>query len=400
MRFRVFVLFFSTVLIFTTAISLFSQEDQWDEYWYYGKPIRDIVFSGLRNVSQSELDAIMYTYRGRLFDDFTFMEIFGKLYALDYFTYVEPSTHRANASGSEVILRFNVIELPVVSRIVFSGNQGINRRELNDVIISRVNDIFNQTKVRLDIEAITNLYLEKGYPNVTVTAEETQSGDSSISLVFNIVEQERITISRIEFQGNSRFTNNALRSQLSLRQRSLLNDGAFNEAKLLADIQSITRYYRDRGYIDAQVRDVTRNTEVDSGGTSMVLIFDINEGSEFRFGGVTFEGNEIFSTSQLNSLIASRVGDPVNMSRLEMDMQRVADLYYENGYIYNSIIRTPNKNNQTNVISYTITIVERDRAYIENIIIIGNVKTRDNVILREIPLEPGDVFSRTKFWML
>ena len=128
----------------------------------------------------------------------------------------------------------------------------------------------------------------------------------------------------------------------------------------------------------------------------MILTFFIEEGAEYSFGGITFEGNVIFTTDQLNRLISSRAGDTVNMTRLETDLQRVADLYFQNGYIYNSIMRNPELNNQTNTLSYVISIVERGRAYIENIIINGNIKTRENVILREIPLEPGDVFSNAK----
>jgi outer membrane protein insertion porin family len=122
----------------------------------------------------------------------------------------------------------------------------------------------------------------------------------------------------------------------------------------------------------------------------------IEEGIEFKFGGVTFEGNKIFSSEQLSKLVTSKINDIVNSSKLEMDLQNVSDLYYENGYIFNSIIRTPDKNYQTNVLSISITIIERNRAYIENIIILGNEKTKTDVILREIPLEPGDVFSKTK----
>jgi len=72
------------------------------------------------------------------------------------------------------------------------------------------------------------------------------------------------------------------------------------------------------------------------------------------------------------------------------------DLYYENGYIFNTINRDERKNPVEGVVSYHITIVERGRAHIENIIIRGNDKTKTEVILREIPLEPGDVFSKAK----
>jgi len=391
MKFRVFAF-----LLFIQAVLCFSQQNsQIEGDWYQGKPIRDIVFSGLRNISQSELEALMNPYKGRLFDDNIFWEIQGKLYALEYFERIDPSTLPA-AGANEVIIRFNVVERPVVGRIVFSGNSGLRRTELMEVINTKVSDIYNQAKIRVDIDAIINKYIEKGYPDVTVTVTETQTGESTVTVVFNITEHDKISISRIEFQGNTRFSTNTLRSRLSLKAKSLINDGAFQEAKLLADRETITRYYNDRGYIDAFVRDVTRTFETNEKGTSLVLTFMIEEGSEFRFGGITFEGNRIFSTEQLERLVTSKVGEIVNYTKLEMDLQRVADLYFENGYIFNSIMRTPDKNYQTHELSYKITIVEQGRAYIENIIIIGNEKTRTEVILREIPLEPGDVFSKTK----
>jgi len=388
MRFRVFVF-----LLITVTALCFSQEA--DE-WYQGKPIRDIVFTGLKSISPNELEALMNPYKGRSFNDDIFWEMLGKLYALEYFDNIEPSTERANAAGSEVIIRFSIKERPVIGRISFAGNSGLRPRELQEVVTSKVNDIFNQAKVRVDIEAIKNKYIEKGYPNIEVTATDTQSGDSTITLVFHIVENNKLSISRINFQGNTRFSSSTLRGQLSLKAKSLLNDGAFQEAKLLIDRESVARYYHDRGFIDAAVRDVTRTLTTTSKGTTMVLTFLIDEGTEYRFGGVSFEGNIIFETAQLSKLVTSKVGDIVNMTRLEMDLQRVADLYYENGYIFNMITRIPDKNTQTNVLSYMISIVERSRAYIENIIIIGNDKTKTNVILREIPLEPGDVFSKTK----
>ena len=393
MRFRVFV------LLFITAVSVFSQQPpqaaQGDD-WYHGKPIRDIVFVGLKNIPQSELEAIINPYKGRIYDDTIFWEIQGKLYALEYFDKIDPSI-RPDASGDEVIIRFTVTERPVIGRIVFSGNSGLKRSELIELISSKTDKVFNQAKIRSDIEAIKNKYIEKGYPDVVVTTSETRSGDSSITLTFHITEGDKISIKAIEFQGNTKFSKSTLRGQLSLKAKALLNDGSFQEAKLLADIQAIKKYYHDRGYIDAQVRDVTRTYEKsEKGGANLVITFMIEEGVVFTFGGVTFEGNRIFSSEQLEKLVISKVGDTVNETRLEADLQRVADLYYENGYIFNSITRIPDKNYQTNVLSYKISIVERTRAYIEKIIIRGNEKTKTEVILREIPLEPGDVFSKTK----
>jgi outer membrane protein insertion porin family len=385
---------FVVCLIIVVAFSGFSQQQ---EGWYQGKPIRDIVFTGLKHIKLSELEGLMEPFKGRLFDDDIFWEIQGQLYALEYFEMISPSAVPSDERGSEVIIRFAVTERPIVSRINFVGNSHIRRNELLDTVSIKANDVVNQMKIRVDEQAIINKYLEKGYPAVTVRYETQTSADSSLVLTFYITEGEKITIQEFRFEGNSVFSIRTLRGLLSLKIKGLLNDGAFQEAKLQADRNTLTQYYRDRGYIDAEITDVIQNTQQDEkGNNNMIITFRIFEGNIYTFGGASFDGNRIFSTEQLSGLITSKVGETVNARRVEADLQRVAELYYENGYIFNTIGREENRDTVNGVISYRIPIVERGRAHIENIIVRGNEKTRTDVILREIPLEPGDVFSRTK----
>jgi len=383
------------LLFFTATVICFAQRG--GEEWYQGKIIKNITFSGLRHVKESELEGLMEPYKGRRFDDSLFWEIQGRLYALEYFDVISPSVERADIAGNEVNIRFAVTERPIVSRINFIGNSGIRRTELLETITIKNNDVINRAKISVDELAIVNKYLEKGYPDVKVKAETQNASDSSIILNFNITEGEKVSISAFRFEGNTVFSARTLRSQLSLKTRSLVNDGAFQEAKLVADIAAITQYYHDRGYIDAEVVDVTREIERDArGNNNLILTFRISEGRIYTFGGVTFEGNQIFSTEQLSALIRSRVGETINARRVETDLQRVSDLYFENGYIFNTINREEKRDPSAGVVSFNVAIVERGRAHIENIIIRGNVKTKTEVILREIPLEPGDVFSKTK----
>ena len=77
-------------------------------------------------------------------------------------------------------------------------------------------------------------------------------------------------------------------------------------------------------------------------------------------------------------------------------MTALTNLYYENGYMTNEFIPSVNKDSERKTIGYNVRIIERSRAHIENIVIKGNTKTKEEVILREIPLKPGDVFSRKK----
>ena len=385
--------FLACALTFTAGAG-FAQDNNGE--WYLGRPIRDIVFTGLRNVRAADLEGLMNPFRGRPFDYSLFWEMQGVLWALEYFDMIEPSAVPADPAGNEVIIRFAVTERPVVDRISFIGNSAVRRNALLDTISTSVRDVVNLARIHLDELAIVNLYLGRGFPDVQVRSEVQEVGGNTV-LAFHITEGERITIQEIRFEGNNAFSDRTLRGQLSLRTRGFGRDGAFHEAGLIADRAALAMYYHDRGFIDAMVLDVTQEIVRDArGNNNLILTFNISEGPQYTFEGVTFEGNRIFSTETLSALVRSRPGETVNARRVQADLQRVADLYFESGYIFNTISTDERRDRVNNTVTYHVFIIERGRAHIESISVVGNERTRTDVILREIPLVPGDVFSRGK----
>jgi outer membrane protein insertion porin family len=387
---------FLVLAIVVVAIPCFSQTD---DYWYEGKPIKDIAFEGLKHVRLSEMESTVAPFRGRLFSVDLFLDLQSRLYSLDYFEVdrISWKAFPADASANEVIIVFTVVELPVISRITFTGNTGLKRRDLMEAIALKVDDIANQILVQADEAAIKNKYTEKGYPGARVKSELRPAKNDTVELVFSIAEGERTTITNIFFEGNSVFSNSTLRGQLSMKPKGFARDGAFRDDKLLADREALARYYHDRGYIDAEVTDVVQDmTKDENGNNSLTITYRIYEGRTYTFAGISFEGNDIFTAEDLQKLIRSNTGEIANASKIEADIQRVTDLYAENGYIYNTIRPEEIRNPEEGTIACKISIVERGRAHIENIILKGNKKTKDFVILREIPLETGDIFSKTK----
>jgi len=385
---------FVVVLVFLMASIGFTQQS---DDWFQGKPIVRITFDGLVNVRVSDLEGITQPFVGRTFDDHTFWDILGRLYALEFFETISPSAIMADAHGNEVLLRFTVTERPMVSRINFTGNSNLRRNELLDTILLSPNDIVTDIRLRLDERAIVERYLERGFPDVRVRSEVLPGRDNAVVVVFHIEEGEMIAIEGFVFEGNTAFTSRTLQRQLSLRPRSLFNSGAFQESRLIADRHTLVQYYRDRGFLNANVIDIVREIRRDDRGNNLMTItFKIYEGTMFTFGGITFEGNRILSTEQLSAQVTSRVGDVANERRLHADLMRISDLYFEHGYIFNRIEPIPTQDLEAGTISFHIHIIERGRAHIENIIVSGNQKTRDYVILREIPLVPGDVFSKAR----
>jgi outer membrane protein insertion porin family len=215
---------------------------------------------------------------------------------------------------------------------------------------------------------------------------------------FHIVEGVQTAIRAITFSGNSFASESTLRRLMKTKAQSLFYSGLFQEAKLEEDLAKIKEYYGQHGFVDAKIDKVDRTVERDEkeGKNFLTITIYLTEGEQWIYGGMKFEGNQIFSTQQLEDLVRQTPGKILDKSRLEADTQRVADLYYENGYIFNVISRDEVRDEKKKEITYTIHIVEKDRAHIESIELKGNTKTKDYVILRELPFQEGDIFSKAK----
>ncbi|WP_455383078.1 outer membrane protein assembly factor BamA [Salinispira pacifica] len=373
-------------------------QDTGSSEWYLGKPIRNIEFKGLKTVSESELRGIVDPYIGQKFTDSLFLDLQRKLYALGYFDQIVPRAIKADPQGSAVILQFEVKERPVVSDVKIEGNSRVRTSDILDVVLLKPGDMVTNAKIRLDEDAIKNLYLERGFPNATVSGSTQTDKDGKTTLVFSIDEGNQTIIKQIKFSGNTYASDSTLRGVIKSKEQSLFNSGVYQESLLEQDKQLIVKYYQDHGYVDAKVTDITKDfqTEEKDKRSLVTLTYYVDEGQQWTFGGVKFEGNSIFTTEKLSRYFKIRPGDVLNKSKIEDGYNAVANLYAENGYIFNQINLEQQRDPATRTISYTVKIVELNRAHIENIIIKGNTKTKDFVIRREIPLEPGDIFSAAK----
>jgi len=365
--------------------------------WYMGKPINDIRFEGLNHVNSSDLDGITSQFIGSLYSPGLYKDLQSKLFALDYFKKFSAEAEPFNTNKDSVVIIFTVEERPLVDDIKISGNKKIRKGDILDAILLKRDDIFSTTKMKYDKDAILDLYKSKGYPDVSIEADSIEQDENTVLVKFTVSEGNQTRIKEIYFSGNEVFADSVLKSKLSIKSQSLLHSGVFEASKLETDKLSLETYYKDRGYLDAKIVDVKQEVlESDKGRNYLSLTFYFNEGKKWTFDGVNISGNEIFSDDKLLSLIHQKTGEVINKTKLDMDFARLSDLYYNDGYIYNDIQLKEKRNEQNDSISYTVNIIEKGRAHIENIIVKGNVKTLDYVLYREIPLETGDIFSKDK----
>lgn len=389
-RFLVFVLFFSALLF-----PVFSQDSS---TWYYGKKIRSIEFDGLKNVNSLELEGVTSSFIGKPFSDDLYFDLLNRIFALEFFDDITSDALPGDARGDSVVIKFTVKERPFVSDIDFSGNRHIGDSELKQAISIKEKDIFNSSKVLLDERAVRDAYLKKGYTNVRVSSSTKDDGKGGIEIDFHVSEGRSTVLRSVSFMGNQVVASKTLKGLLSMKEAGLITKGSFQESQLEADKLAILAYYQNRGYVDAAILDVVRTVSYNEKDDcdELEIQFVIQEGSQYTFSGITFAGNNIFSTETLRALLKLQDGETFNQERFQQGLLAITDLYYENGYTSNGFDPAVSKNPETKQISVNFTIMERPRSHIENIILRGNTKTKDYVILREIPIETGDIFSKAK----
>lgn len=394
-------LFLFAILAFASVSSqLFSQESQGQELsddWYYGKLIKSVTFKGLKNVDSKDVEGITSGFIGKKFDDDVFSDMYERIYALELFDDVNPQAVPGDSRNSTVSIIFTVTERPTVSRIFITGNKQIRMAEIKDKISVKERSVYVESKALMDERAIRDLYLEKGFTNIKVSSSIVKT-EKGVELTFKIDEGRNTVISKIDFRGNKVVSSKTLKGKVSQKEVGLFNKGAFQESSLEADKQAILSYYRNIGYIDCQIVDVTREVSINEkkARDELTITFVIQEGSQYTFNGITFEGNRIFPSSRLTSLIKLKNGAVFNETKFNEGMMAVADLYYENGYTSNRFSPIPSKDVDNKTIAYEVQIVENVRSHVESVIIKGNTKTKEYVIRRELPVESGDVFSKAK----
>lgn len=367
--------------------------------WYENKPIKSIVFNGLQSVSSTEMSGIFDSFKGKPFSDTVYSEILQKLYALDYFSNIVPKAVPVDMDYQYVRLEFEVTEKPVIAQIKITGNYRISRGDILSKIALKKGDIYNEIKKNADEQTIKNYYIEKGYAAVTVRSSTAVSSEGGIIIEFTVAEGKQTIVSEVAFQGNTAVSEKALKGVLVTKPVKFLVKGIFTESALEEDKAAIMRFYGERGYVDARVENIIRDIDStsDPQKNMLKLTYIITEGEQYFYSGTSFEGNKIFSTEQLNAQIRLKEGSVLNMTRFEEGFQAIADMYFENGYTSNYIAKEMKRDAGTKKIAFAITIIERGRSHVEHIIIRGNKRTKDFVILRELLFEQGDVFSKSKF---
>ena len=326
-----------------------------------------------------------------------------KLWKSNLFSSV--NIYRTNVKEGVINLEIELFDLPELNELKV---EGIKKRKIEELI--KENKLQVGVKVTENLLTTTKNYLQnkyrkKGYLNASVNIQTKKISDSTkkskVNMSILIDKGEKIKINKIEFIGAEKLKLTVLEKAMKNTKRKKFYR-IFKRSKYVyddfrEDLSSLIDKYKENGYRDARIMSDT----ILKNGNDINVLIKLVEGSKYTFGRIEYLGNSIYTDKQLNQILKIREGDTYNGIELEKgiadrsdpDANDLSNLYQNNGYLFSSI--TPVEvNADGNVIDLEIRINEGKPAYFNKISVVGNNKTNDHVIYREIRTRPGQLYSK------
>jgi outer membrane protein insertion porin family len=300
-----------------------------------------------------------------------------------------------NVAGGKAV-HFQVRERARINNIVFRGRNKIDEDDLREAAGLKPHDIPSERAVADSVEAVKRLYAQKGYSDVQVTAQmETEGGGSA--LVYNIIEGGKVHIKDIGFEGNEFYSNWTLSRRIETSSYNILTSwlsgsGKLNPEKLSGDAQRLEAFYQNNGFLQAQVGDPTVESD---GGGELTITFPIVEGPRFKVGEVSLGGQLLADDDPKAILKKTALRGETWFSRelLQQDVKAIQTYYSDKGYAHNSVEPRLDGPRDGEVLDVVFEVRPQSQVYFDRITIVGNDKTRDKVIRRQLAVVEGDLYS-------
>ncbi|AUS04835.1 BamA/OMP85 family outer membrane protein [Pseudotamlana carrageenivorans] len=311
-----------------------------------------------------------------------------------------------NIEGNVASLQIRLSDLPQLNELKING---VKKGKQDEII--KENNLNKGVKVTENLITTTKNFLTKkykkdGFYNTKVhinTIEVKDSLDTQrVNMVLNVDRGEKVKIKDITFNGNEVLEDKKLRASMKstkkINRLRVWKRSKFIDSAYQADLGHVIDTYKKNGYRDARILSDSLIVNDDK---TISLQINVTEGEQYKFGEINFIGNTVYSDLYLKRLLRINKGDVYNSILLQ---ERIADnskpdafditnQYQNNGYLFSSI-NSVEVNVEDHVIDTEIRISEGKPAYFNNVSVVGNDKTNDHVIYREIRTRPGELYSK------
>ncbi len=311
--------------------------------------------------------------------------------------------------GEEITLLFKFKETPQIGKIrVVKSEIGKNpskseREDLDGKLKNLTYRSYNPNVIFRATEIIKKHYSEEGklYPKITHYIKNDTTKNNKVILLFEIDEGPKVKIEDIVFKGNRALPDSKLRKAMKETKRkiwwNIIRGAKFIESEYLEDLKLVKDTYSQYGFRDMKI---ISDSIIKINNDRVKLLITVDEGKRYYFRKISFAGNTKYTNDFLTKYLDIQKGDVYNEQRLQqrltMDPRQtdISSLYLDDGYLFFNLNAKEIKIENDSV-DLEIQIFEGKQAIVGQISIIGNTKTSDHVILREIFMRPGDLFKRS-----
>ncbi len=313
------------------------------------------------------------------------------------------------ADGEGVVLIYRVKERPTIQKVVLEGNDEVSEEDIQKVLDVQPFSVLDQSQLIQNRQKIVDLYAEKGFflteVDVRVRPAEIDPGDPNADLsnerivAFIINERSKVMVKRITFIGNEKVTDEDLKGVMQTKEGGwfsfISQTGTYRNEVFQRDMLIVQSYYLDNGYVKVKVGDPRVTLSPDK--QFLYITVFVDEGEQYKIGKVEFSGDLIFDNDKLNRVLTTKEGEVFSRAKIARDIEDgLGDLYRDDGYAYVNVNPLTRANDEELTIDLNFEIEKGQKVYYERIDIVGNTKTRDKVIRRELFINEGELTNASR----
>jgi len=383
----------TAVMLFVTALGLFAPAIARGQQAPIIRSI-DVQYSGPATVSKDVILAQIRTAVGQPYSDSTVEDDIRSLYKTGTIQNVRIFA-QPEEDGVKVIVAVQTRQ--VLRELVIDGAQRVSAKKLRKEIGVKLNSPVNEDDLQKARQKIIDRYQSKGFTDITVDfrVEPIDERRGTARVIYTVNEGVRGAVKRIRFEGNEHFSEKILRKQMKTRGKTMIafidKSGRLDEVQLQQDLDAIKEYYQNHGYIDVEVQETGRERK----NGPLLITIGIKEGTLYHVNKLSFAGYKETTEEKIRKVIKMKEGSVYSPKDLHDDAKAIADNYGRGGYV-DLIILPQGTPAGAGLIDVHYKIEEGNRSFVERINIIGNTRTKDKVIRREILVRPGDVFDTVR----
>lgn len=352
--------------------------------------VQRIIVRGAERIEESTILSYLPITVGERVDSQRIDDALKTLFRTDLFADVQ-----IQLQDADLIVR--VAENPIINQVVFEGNHELKEEKLRDEVQVRPRGVFTRSRAQADIQRIVELYRRSGRVSATVTPQIVELPQKRVDLIFVIDEGPKSGILNINVIGNKQFSDNALRDVIVTKQskwyRFFANSDNYDPDRIDYDREQLRKFYRNRGFYDFHILSAVAELAPEKNG--FAITYTLEEGVRYKFGKLTVESDlKRLNAASLQRTLPVREGQTYQDELIDKATDALTFAAGSAGFAFVDVRPRYTANPQTHTVDVNFQIVEGPRVYVERIDIVGNNRTIDPVVRRELLLAEGDAYNR------